>query len=95
MQSDDRYSRQVRFAPIGAEGQARISSARVAVIGAGALGSVSAELLVRAGVGFIRIIDRRSTTKRMFSKTFPKPRLRLPNFGASIPELRSMRSLTT
>ena len=58
MQSDDRYSRQVRFAPIGAEGQVRISSARVAVIGAGALGSVSAELLVRAGVGFIRIIDR-------------------------------------
>ena len=58
MQSDDRYSRQVRFAPIGAEGQARISSARVAVIGAGALGSVSAELLARAGAGFIRIIDR-------------------------------------
>lgn len=58
MQSDERYSRQIRFAPIGAEGQARISAARVALIGAGALGSVSAELLVRAGAGFVRIIDR-------------------------------------
>jgi adenylyltransferase/sulfurtransferase len=58
LRSDDRYSRQVRFSPIGVEGQTRISSARVAVIGAGALGSVSAELLTRAGVGFLRVIDR-------------------------------------
>jgi len=55
---DDRYSRQTRFAPIGTEGQARISAARIALIGAGALGSVSAELLVRAGAGFVRLIDR-------------------------------------
>src|SRR5436190_19033429 len=58
LQSPERYSRQTRFAPIGAEGQARISAARIALIGAGALGSVSAELLVRAGAGFVRIIDR-------------------------------------
>ena len=58
MKNDDRYSRQIRFTPIGAKGQLRIGGARVAVIGAGALGSVSAELLVRAGVGFLRIIDR-------------------------------------
>jgi len=58
LKNDDRYSRQIRFTPIGAEGQLRIGSARVALIGAGALGSVSAELLVRAGVGFLRIIDR-------------------------------------
>jgi molybdopterin/thiamine biosynthesis adenylyltransferase len=58
LKNDDRYSRQIRFTPIGAEGQLRIGSARVAIIGAGALGSVSAELLVRAGVGFLRIIDR-------------------------------------
>jgi molybdopterin/thiamine biosynthesis adenylyltransferase len=56
--SDERYSRQIRFAPIGADGQARISAARVALIGAGALGSVAAELLVRAGAGFVRLIDR-------------------------------------
>ena len=54
----DRYSRQVRFAPLGAVGQARLAAARVAVVGCGALGSVVAMALVRAGVGFVRIIDR-------------------------------------
>src|SRR5690606_7609133 len=53
-----RYSRQIRFTPIGEEGQRRISAARVTVIGAGALGSVAADMLVRAGVSFVRIIDR-------------------------------------
>jgi molybdopterin-synthase adenylyltransferase len=55
---NERYSRQVRFAPIGEEGQRRIAAARVLVIGAGAIGSVTADLLVRAGVGFVRIVDR-------------------------------------
>jgi len=58
LKNDDRYSRQIRFTPIGAAGQQKIANARVALIGAGALGTVSAELLVRAGVGFLRIIDR-------------------------------------
>ena len=54
----DRYSRQVRFAPLGADGQTRLAAARVAIVGCGALGSVVAMTLVRAGVGFLRIIDR-------------------------------------
>jgi adenylyltransferase/sulfurtransferase len=54
----ERYSRQVRFAPLGAAGQARLAAARVAVVGCGALGSVVALTLVRAGVGFLRLIDR-------------------------------------
>jgi adenylyltransferase/sulfurtransferase len=54
----DRYSRQVRFAPLGPDGQARLAGARVAIVGCGALGSVVAMTLVRAGVGFVRIIDR-------------------------------------
>ena len=54
----DRYSRQTRFAPLGAEGQARLAAGRVAVVGCGALGSVVALALVRAGVGFVRLIDR-------------------------------------
>jgi len=58
LESDDRYSRQIRFTPIGDEGQRKISNSRIAVIGAGALGSVAAELLVRAGIGYLRIIDR-------------------------------------
>lgn len=59
MQSDqERYSRQVRVPQIGTAGQARLAAARVALIGCGALGSVSAGLLVRAGVGFLRVVDR-------------------------------------
>ena len=55
---DGRYSRQERFTPIGVEGQRRIASARVAIAGCGALGTVHAETLARAGVGTLRIIDR-------------------------------------
>ncbi len=53
-----RYSRQVLFEGIGREGQARIMGSRVAVVGCGALGCVQAALLVRAGVGTVRLIDR-------------------------------------
>jgi molybdopterin/thiamine biosynthesis adenylyltransferase len=56
--SDSRYSRQVRFLPWGKEGQARLAASRVAIVGCGALGTVQAEILARAGVGTLRIIDR-------------------------------------
>jgi molybdopterin/thiamine biosynthesis adenylyltransferase len=54
----DRYRRQMRFAPLGEEGQRSLLAARALVCGCGALGSVVADLLVRAGVGFVRIVDR-------------------------------------
>ncbi len=53
-----RYSRQEIFTPIGRGGQAKLRAARVAVVGCGALGSQLAETMARAGVGFIRLIDR-------------------------------------
>lgn len=53
-----RYSRQVLFDKIGPRGQKSINLARVALVGCGALGTVLANTLVRAGVGFTRIIDR-------------------------------------
>ena len=56
--ADDRYSRQILFAPIGAEGQARIRAARVLLTGCGGLGAEAASLLARAGVGCLRIVDR-------------------------------------
>lgn len=52
-----RYSRQALFEGIGASGQARIMDSRAALIGCGGLGSVLAETLVRAGIGFMRIVD--------------------------------------
>jgi adenylyltransferase/sulfurtransferase len=55
---DDRYSRQIRFAPIGEGGQQRLASARVLLVGLGALGTVAADQLVRSGIGFLRIVDR-------------------------------------
>jgi adenylyltransferase/sulfurtransferase len=54
----DRYSRQTRFAPLGPDGQAKLAAARVTVVGCGALGSVVAMTLARAGVGFLRLVDR-------------------------------------
>ena len=53
-----RYARQMRFPPIGAEGQRRLLASRALVVGCGALGSVIANTLVRAGVGHLRIVDR-------------------------------------
>lgn len=54
----NRYARQQQFMPLGKDGQRLIASSRVAVLGCGALGTVAAEILVRGGVGHIRIVDR-------------------------------------
>lgn len=54
----DRYSRQVLFPGIGEEGQKRLGSGYAVIIGCGALGTIIATALVRAGVGKVRIIDR-------------------------------------
>ena len=54
----ERYSRQVLFAEIGEEGQERLLASSVVVVGCGALGTALANLLVRAGVGKLRIVDR-------------------------------------
>lgn len=53
----DRYARQTNYKNLGEEGQKKLLASRVAVVGAGALGCMSSNELVRAGVGFVRIID--------------------------------------
>ncbi|RKY20418.1 MAG: thiazole biosynthesis adenylyltransferase ThiF [Planctomycetota bacterium] len=54
----ERHIRQERLPQVGLEGQRRLAAARVAIVGCGATGSRLAELLGRAGVGFLRLIDR-------------------------------------
>ncbi len=54
----NRYSRQILFPPIGAPGQQHIMKGRAVLIGCGGLGTVLADILVRAGIGFLRIVDR-------------------------------------
>lgn len=56
--ANDRYSRQILFSPIGEEGQKEISRKHVLIIGVGALGTSNAEILLRAGVGQLTIVDR-------------------------------------
>jgi molybdopterin/thiamine biosynthesis adenylyltransferase len=53
-----RYSRQILFGEIGVNGQQRLTESLVVILGCGALGTVQAEALCRAGVGRLRIIDR-------------------------------------
>jgi len=55
---NERYSRQILFREIGREGQGRLMNSRVLLVGAGALGASHAEMLARAGVGTLRIVDR-------------------------------------
>jgi len=58
MNRRERYLRQEAFKPIGPKGQEKLRNARVAVVGCGALGSGVVANLGRAGVGYIRIVDR-------------------------------------
>ncbi|MFM9011842.1 MAG: ThiF family adenylyltransferase, partial [Planctomycetota bacterium] len=95
----ERYSRQTRFAPLGPEGQARLAAARVAVVGCGALGSVVAMALTRAGVGFLRLIDRDlpqlSNLPRQVLFDEADVRAGLPKAVAAAGALQRMNAATT
>ena len=58
MNLDEKYSRQVLFAGLGEKGQQRLLKSSAVLVGCGALGTSAANLLVRAGVGRLRIVDR-------------------------------------
>ncbi|MDQ0298169.1 adenylyltransferase/sulfurtransferase [Salibacterium salarium] len=55
---ENRYAKQELFSPIGREGQNLLQTKHILIMGAGALGSANAEMLVRAGIGKVTIIDR-------------------------------------
>jgi len=92
----DRYSRQVLFASIGAQGQQRLAGSRVAIIGCGALGSAQAESLARAGVGRLRVMDRDfvefSNLQRQTMFTESDAANRLPKAIAAANHLREINS---
>ena len=54
----ERYSRQMLFSGLGPAGQERLAQSHAVIIGCGALGAMQAEMLARAGVKNLRIIDR-------------------------------------
>lgn len=93
---DDRYSRQIRFARIGKKGQASIGASRIAIVGMGALGSVLSQHLVRAGVGYVRVIDRDviewSNLQRQMLYTEQDAADLLPKAEAAAKRLRAMNS---
>src|SRR5512138_735932 len=92
-----RYSRQVLFSGIGKEGQERICASRVVMVGCGALGAVQSSLLVRAGVGELRIIDRdfvdESNLQRQILFDEEDVRALLPKAVAAERKLRLVNSL--
>ncbi|WP_053361119.1 thiazole biosynthesis adenylyltransferase ThiF [Bacillus sp. FJAT-27251] len=91
-----RYSRQTLFPPIGKEGQEKISSKHVLIIGAGALGSGNAEVMTRAGVGKLTIIDRdyveASNLQRQQLYTEQDVADKLPKAAAAEKRLRAINS---
>ncbi|HIW34873.1 MAG TPA: ThiF family adenylyltransferase [Candidatus Paenibacillus intestinavium] len=58
LHNESRYSKQLKVSHIGIAGQSALQQARCAIVGLGALGSVIAEQLTRAGFGYLRLIDR-------------------------------------
>lgn len=94
--NDTRYSRQILFAPIGPDGQKRLGQSRVAIVGMGALGTVLANHMVRAGVGFVRIMDRDfvepSNLQRQMLYDEEDSRQHLPKSIAAAEKLRRINS---
>jgi molybdopterin-synthase adenylyltransferase len=92
-----RYSRQTLFEGIGPKGQAALMRSRAVIVGCGALGSMQASLLVRAGVGTVRIIDRdfveESNLQRQVLFDDQDARDMLPKAVAAEQKLRAANSL--
>ncbi len=91
-----RYSRQVLFAELGEDGQRRLGGASALVVGCGALGCTIAQLLVRAGVGRVRIVDRdiveETNLQRQILFDEADARGLLPKAAAAAEKLRAINS---
>lgn len=92
----ERYSRQMLFTPIGQAGQEKIRTKHVLMIGAGALGSSNGEILTRAGIGKLTIVDRdyveASNLQRQQLYTEEDVEQKLPKAVAAEQRLRAINS---
>lgn len=97
-QIKQRYSRQILFAPIGLSGQEKLLQSRVAIVGMGALGTVLANHMVRAGIGFVRLIDRDfvelSNLQRQMLYDEEDAKQHLPKAIAAAAKLQKINSLS-
>ncbi|AWM36302.1 putative adenylyltransferase/sulfurtransferase MoeZ [Gemmata obscuriglobus] len=95
----ERYSRQMRFPGLGKGGQEKLLASRVTLCGCGALGTVLANTLVRAGVGFVRVIDRDfvepSNLQRQVLFDESDVTSNLPKAEAAATKLRAINSSVT
>ena len=93
---DEKYSRQILFAGVGPEGQQRLLSTGAVVVGCGAIGAAVANLLTRAGVGRLRILDRdfveTSNLQRQILFDENDAREALPKAVAAERKLRALNS---
>ncbi|HLL89195.1 MAG TPA: ThiF family adenylyltransferase [Tepidisphaeraceae bacterium] len=95
--STDRYHRQTLLPQIGPAGQAKLAASRVLLIGCGALGTVLADYLVRAGVGWLRIVDRDlvEPTNLQRQTLFVEADVDQPKAVAAAARLRQVNSRST
>src|SRR6478609_11145853 len=95
----ERYSRQMRVPGIGKTGQQRVMASRVTLCGVGALGTVLANTLVRAGVGHLRVVDRDfvepSNLQRQVLFDEADVTNNLPKAEAAVTKLRQINSAVT
>jgi len=92
----DRYSRQILFEGIGKQGQKKLGKSSAVLVGCGALGTVTAELLTRAGIGSLKLIDRdfveESNLQRQSLFTEEDAKQGLPKAAAAQKALQSINS---
>jgi molybdopterin-synthase adenylyltransferase len=95
----ERYSKQILFSEIGEAGQRRLLASRAVLFGCGALGSVLAETLVRAGVGHLKVVDRDfvelSNLQRQVLFDESDVAARLPKVVAAAEKLRRINGSVT
>lgn len=94
-----RYSRQMLFPGIGKEGQEELGKKKVTIVGLGALGTVLANHMVRAGIGHVRLIDRDfvepSNLQRQMLYDEADATLHLPKVMAAYEKLKVINSGVT